>query len=64
MAIVAYTRLGFILTMALMMFAFLVVIERRNLLRAAVSSVTATLIAYIVFDKALKAPLPQGPLWF
>jgi len=64
LAIVAYTRLGFILTMALMMFAFLVVIERRNPVRAALYSVAATLIAYVVFDKALKAPLPQGPFGF
>jgi len=63
-AIVAYTRLGFILTMALMMFAFLVIIERRNPLRAALYSGAVTLIAYVVFDKALKAPLPQGPLGF
>ena len=64
LAIIAYTRLGFILTMALMMFAFLVVIERRNPVRAALYSVTVTLVAYVVFDKALKAPLPQGPFGF
>ncbi|HKA75099.1 MAG TPA: tripartite tricarboxylate transporter TctB family protein, partial [Xanthobacteraceae bacterium] len=64
LAIIAYTRLGFILTMALMIFAFLVVIERRNLVRVAMYSVAITLIAYVVFDKALKAPLPQGPFGF
>ena len=64
LAIIAYTRLGFILTMALMIFAFLVVIERRNLVRVAMYSVAVTLIAYVVFDKALKAPLPQGPFGF
>ena len=64
LAIAAYTRLGFILTMALMMFAFLTIIERRNVVRAALYSTAVTLIAYGVFDKFLKAPLPPGPFGF
>jgi Tripartite tricarboxylate transporter TctB family len=64
LAIVAYTRLGFILTMAVMLFAFLVVGERRSLVRAAAYSVAATLIAYGVFAKGLNAPLPIGPFGF
>jgi len=64
LAIVAYTRLGFILTMGVMLFAFLVIGERRNLMRAAAYSVAATLIAYGVFAKGLNAPLPIGPLGF
>jgi putative tricarboxylic transport membrane protein len=64
LAIAAYTRLGFILTMALMLFALLVVVERGNALRAALYSVAATLLAFAVFDKGLKAPLPIGPFGF
>ena len=63
-AIAAYTRLGFIIAMALMMFAFLIVVERRGIVPAAAYSIAATLIAYVVFDKALKAPLPVGPFGF
>src|SRR4051794_23145042 len=64
LAIAAYTVLGFILAMALMMFAFLIVVERRNVARAAVYSIAVTLVAYVVFDKGLKAPLPLGPFGF
>ncbi|MFL4999257.1 MAG: tripartite tricarboxylate transporter TctB family protein [Xanthobacteraceae bacterium] len=64
LAIVAYTRLGFILTMGVMLFAFLVIGERRDLMRAAAYSVAATLIAYGVFAKGLNAPLPIGPFGF
>jgi putative tricarboxylic transport membrane protein len=64
LAIVAYTRLGFIITMMLMLFALLVIIERRNLVKAALYSIAATLLAYALFDKFLRAPLPNGPLGF
>ena len=64
LAIAAYTQAGFILTMSMMMFAFLVIGERRNMLRAAAYSVAATLIAYGVFAKGLNAPLPIGPFGF
>lgn len=63
-AIAAYTWLGFILTMTLMMFALLVLIEGRNILRAGVYSVAVVLLAYGVFATFLKAPLPIGPLGF
>jgi hypothetical protein len=64
LAIAAYTWLGFILTMTLMMFALLVLIERRNVFRAGVYSVAVVLLAYGVFATFLKAPLPIGPLGF
>jgi hypothetical protein len=59
-----YTRLGFIPTMVLMMLGLLVIIERRNVLRAALYSVSAVLVTYCVFIWILKAPLPTGPLGF
>jgi hypothetical protein len=63
-AIAAYTWLGFVLTMTLMMFALLVLIERRNVFRAGLYSVAVVLLAYGVFATFLKAPLPIGPLGF
>jgi hypothetical protein len=59
-----YTRLGFISSMVLMMLGLLVVVERRNLLRAGVYSLGTVLVTYGVFIWALKAPLPAGPLGF
>ena len=64
LAIALYTSLGFILAMTLLLFALLVVVEGKNPLRAALYSIATTFIAYGVFAKALKAPLPIGPLGF
>jgi hypothetical protein len=63
-AAAAYQPLGFLITMALLVFALLVVIERRNALIAAGYSIGLTLFAYWLFGKALKAPLERGILWF
>ena len=63
-AIALYTQLGFILTMMLMLLALLVLVERRNAVRAAVYAVVVVLLAYGLFDRLLKAPLPTGPLGF
>lgn len=62
--IAAYTFLGFILAMGLLLFGLLIVVERRNPVRAALYSIAATLLAYGVFAGGLKAPLPIGPLGF
>jgi putative tricarboxylic transport membrane protein len=62
--IALYTRLGFIVTMILMMVALLLVVERRNPLRAAIYSVGVAAVTYGVFVYMLKAPLPTGPLGF
>ncbi|MGE0034886.1 MAG: tripartite tricarboxylate transporter TctB family protein [Xanthobacteraceae bacterium] len=63
-AIPAYQPLGFIVTMSLLVFALLVIVERRNVLRAAAYSVALTLFAYWLFGIALKSPLERGVLWF
>ena len=63
-AIALYQRLGFLVTMSLLVFALLAVVERRNLLLAAAYSIGLTLLAYWLFGKALKAPLEQGILGF
>ena len=58
-----YQRLGFIITMSLLVFALLVLVERRNVLIAAAYGVGLTLFAYWLFGKALKAPLERGLFW-
>jgi hypothetical protein len=63
-AVVAYPRLGFLVTMSALVFTLLVVVERRNALAAAAYSVGLTLFAYWLFGKALKSPLERGVLWF
>ena len=63
-AVAFYQTLGFLITMVLLVFALLVVVERRRLIPAALYSVGLTLFAYWLFGKALKAPLPRGFLWF
>ena len=63
-AVAAYRPLGFLLTMSLLVFLLLVIVERRNALIAAAYSVGLTLFAYWLFGKALRSPLERGVLWF
>ncbi|RKE67403.1 tripartite tricarboxylate transporter TctB family protein [Pseudorhodoplanes sinuspersici] len=63
-ATVLYTTLGFIITMTLLVFSLLVIVERRRLWAAATYAVLLTLFAYVLFGTALKAPLERGLLWF
>jgi hypothetical protein len=63
-AVWLYQPLGFLITMTLLVFALLVVVERRNILIAAAYSIGLTVFAYWLFGKALKSPLEQGLLWF
>jgi hypothetical protein len=63
-AVALYQTLGFLLTMSLLVFSLLIVVERRKLLPAASYAVTLTLFAYWLFGIALKAPLERGLLWF
>ena len=59
-----YQWLGFILTMSLLVFALLVIVERKNLVRAAAYSIGLTMMAWWVFGTALKSPLETGILGF
>jgi hypothetical protein len=61
--IALYTAIGFAATMALMLFALTFVIERRPILHAAAFSAGVTGLAWLLFDKLLKSPLPGGFLW-
>jgi hypothetical protein len=63
-AVIAYRPLGFLITMALLVFALLVVVERRDVLRAGAYAVAVTLFAYWLFGRALKSPLERGVFWF
>lgn len=58
-----YSRLGFLLTMPLLVFALLAVVERRNLVMAAGFAIGLTLFAYWLFAIVLHAPLERGTLW-
>lgn len=64
LATAAYRPLGFLITMALLVFSLLVMVERRNALIAAAYSIGLTLFAYWLFGKALRSPLERGLLWF
>jgi hypothetical protein len=64
LATAAYRPLGFLITMALLVFSLLVIVERRNALIAGAYSVGLTLFAYWLFGKALRSPLERGLLWF
>lgn len=63
-AIACYRLLGFLITMSLLVFALLVVVERRRVLPAAAYGIALTVFAYWLFGIALKAPLEHGLLWF
>ena len=62
--IALYTWLGFIITMVAMMTALLVLVERRNVVRAGLYSVVIVVFAFSLFHKFLRAPLPLGPFGF
>ena len=63
-AVAAYQSLGFLITMTALVFALLVIVERRNALIAAAYAIGLTVFAYWLFGKALKSPLERGLLWF
>jgi hypothetical protein len=62
-AVALYTTLGFIVTMALMLFV-LIAWEGRNLIAAAAYSVGVSVLTYGLFTIVLKQPLEQGILGF
>ena len=63
-AIAVYDWLGFLTTMVLLMFALLIVIERRDIVRATTYSLGVVLITYVTFEHVLKTPLNTGPFGF
>jgi hypothetical protein len=63
-AVSLYAWLGFVITMTLMMAFILIVIEHRNVLRAAAYSVVVVVTTYVVFVHLLQSPLPDGILGY
>ncbi len=63
-AIALYQTLGFVLTMALLLFALIFGAERRSPLYAAAFSVGVVALTYLLFAVALKTPLERGMLGF
>jgi hypothetical protein len=63
-AVALYVTLGFIITMVLMMVALLVIIEKRNIVRAGLYSVVVAVTTYLVFVHMLQSPLPPGVLGY
>jgi putative tricarboxylic transport membrane protein len=63
-AIVLYQTLGFVLTMALLLFALIFGAERRPALAAAAFAIGAVTLSYLLFAVLLKAPLVPGPFGF
>ena len=63
-AVASYQTIGFLITMSLLVFVLLVVIERQPVHYAAAYALVLTLLAYALFAKALKSPLEQGVLGF
>jgi hypothetical protein len=63
-AIALYQTLGFLLTMALLLFALSFGAERRHPLAAAGFAIGAVALTYLLFDVLLKTPLERGVLGF
>jgi putative tricarboxylic transport membrane protein len=63
-AIALYQTLGFVLTMALLLFALIFGAERRHVLAAAAFAVGAVTLSWLLFGVFLKAPLATGVLGF
>ena len=54
-----YEHLGFIVTMLAMMMAVLIVVERRNPIKAGIYCVIVVAFTYVAFVYGLKTPLPE-----
>ena len=57
-------RIGFILTAFGLMLLLLKAVERHSWKKSLIISILATAVAYVVFDRLLRASLPNGILWF
>jgi hypothetical protein len=64
LATLLYVRLGFLITMSLLVFGLLVTLERKKMPAAAVYAALVVVLTYWLFAIVLKAPLEHGVLWF
>jgi len=63
-AIALYTKIGFVLSVSLLLFVLLYFIERRSLSRTLAVSLGVTIASYLLFNTLLKSPLPPMPFWY
>ncbi len=63
-AVSVYSWLGFLITMSLLVFALLTLVERKRILPSAIYAISLTVFAYWLFSVILKSPLEHGVLWF
>jgi tripartite tricarboxylate transporter TctB family protein len=61
--IAAYTVVGFVPSVSLMLFVLIYAVERRSLVSALAVSICVTVGAYYLFGTLLKSPLPPMPFW-
>jgi putative tricarboxylic transport membrane protein len=61
-AAVSLERLGFRVTMAVVLIVLLGVVERRGIVFTLAYAVGFAMAAFLVFDTVLRVPLPRGPL--
>lgn len=62
--IALYTVAGFLIAIGGLMFALLVIIERKGIIPAALYSALVTGVTWALFEKLLRTPLPNGPFGF
>ena len=62
--IALYTNAGFLLALFLMIGALLIIIERRNPLRAVIYAASIVVVTFVGFEYLLKTPMPNGPWGF
>jgi hypothetical protein len=62
--IALYTKAGFLLALFLTIAALLIIIERRNPLRAVIYAASVVVLAFIGFEYVLRTPMPNGPWGF
>jgi len=63
-AIALYQTLGFVITMALLLFALIYGAERQNPIYALAFSLGVVGLTYLLFEIALKTPLEHGTIGF
>lgn len=61
-AALALERLGYRITMTVLVFALLRLVERRGTLFAAGFALALAGLSFQLFDRVLRVPLPRGPL--
>jgi hypothetical protein len=64
LAVALYQPVGFLITMALLLFALIFGVERRQPVAAAAFSLGVVALTYLLFAVVLKTPLEQGLLGF